>query len=143
VMSRSERRPLSPRTSSRSSSIPVSDRCWLHASPRLLLSISFRRNRLFSILFKLSRRNPHHWRPFAGEPFLPPAKKPIPDAARIDLQRVTHALEENGPPPSSEDPESRFPKFLLFGCLTRVEINLKRSHRIGEDCEHQAPERLD
>jgi hypothetical protein len=89
-------------------------------------------------------RNSHHWRPFTGEPFLLPAKKPIPDAARIDLQRIAHALErERSAFLVREDPESRCPKFLLFGCLTRVEINLKTSHRVGEDYEHQAPERLD
>jgi hypothetical protein len=73
-----------------------------------------------------------------------PANNPIPEAPWIDLQRVAHLLEREGPVSAVfENPQPSFPEFLLPGRMMCSEIALKTSQRIDKDAGHQTHDRLE
>ncbi len=92
----------------------------------------------------VDRRAPNHSLLITGTPVFLPAKNPLPQAARIDLQRVAHALErKRSASLVVENPELSFPEFLPSVGTTRFKTMLKTSDRIDKDAGHQPHDRLD
>ena len=92
----------------------------------------------------VDRRTPNHPLLLTRAPVSLPANNPIPQAMRIDLQRVAHALKRERPIfPIVENPELSFPEFLASARMTRFEITLETSHRVDKDAGHQPHDRLD
>jgi hypothetical protein len=92
----------------------------------------------------VDRRASNHSRLLARTSVFFPVNNQMPQATWIDSQRIAHVLErERSVSFVVEKPEPRFPEFLLSFSLTRFEVPLKTSQRIGKDPAHQAHDRLD
>ena len=92
----------------------------------------------------VDRRASNHSRLFARASVFFPVNNQMPQATWIDSQGIAHILErERSVASIMEKPEPRFPEFLLSFSLTRFEITLKTSQRIGKDAAHKAHDRLD
>ena len=92
----------------------------------------------------VDRRAPNHSLLFAGASAFLPAKNPLPQAARIDLQRLAYALErKRSVSLVVEKPALSFSEFLPSVRTSRFRITLKTSDCIDKDAGHQTHDRLD
>src|ERR1700735_5259861 len=92
----------------------------------------------------IDRGASNHSRLFARASVFFPVNNQMPQATWIDSQGIAHILErERSVSSIMEKPEPSFPEFLLSLSLTRFEITLKTSQRIGQDAAHQAHDRVE